>query len=117
MKSLAGALTAAAILLASNVPTTAQKSAVPSKPDDRTVLHVLNRVGFGARPGDIERVQKTGLAAYIDQQLNPDRIPDTALEARLASFTTLTMSTRELSDKYFRPALEARRDQQLRQRA
>ncbi len=24
---------------------------IPANPDDRTILHVLNRLGFGARPG------------------------------------------------------------------
>jgi hypothetical protein len=42
-------------------------NAIPAKPDARTVLHVLNRIGFGARPGDLERVQQMGVAAYIDQ--------------------------------------------------
>jgi hypothetical protein len=37
------------------------KSAVPAKPDDRAVVHVLNRLGFGAAPGDIERVRTIGL--------------------------------------------------------
>jgi len=49
----------------------APKSAVPSRPDARTIAHVLDRLGFGARPGDVERVQKMGLAKYIEQQLTP----------------------------------------------
>src|SRR5690349_10881653 len=70
----------------------AQRSAVPSKPDVRTIAHVLNRIGFGARPGDIARVQQVGLAAYIDEQLNPGKIADGALTARLSEFATLGMS-------------------------
>ena len=54
------------------------KSAVPPKADDRTIVHVLNRLGFGAAPGDVERVRTMGLAAYIDQQLQPERIDDAA---------------------------------------
>src|SRR5512134_842809 len=93
----------------------AQKSAVPSRPDARTVAHVLDRIGFGARPGDVARIQKTGLAAYIDQQLHPERIADGALSARLSEFTTLSMSTSELNEQFFRPADEARRLQQQQQ--
>ena len=52
--------------------------AIPSKPDDKTILHVLNRIGFGARPGDVDRVRQIGLAAYIDEQLHPERMPDAA---------------------------------------
>jgi uncharacterized protein (DUF1800 family) len=93
-----------------------QRGAVPASPDERTVLHVLNRIGFGARPGDVDRVRQTGLAAYIDQQLRPDQVSDAALDARLAAFTTLSMSTRELADEFFIPARQAQRQQQLQQR-
>jgi uncharacterized protein (DUF1800 family) len=93
----------------------AQRSAVPAKADARTIVHVLNRIGFGPRPGDIARVQQMGLAAYIDQQLNPERIQNEALELRLSEFTTLDLSTRELADQFFLPADMARREQQQRQ--
>ena len=88
-------------------------SAVPKNPDDKTILHVLNRVAFGARPGDVERVRQMGLPAYIDQQLHPERIPDTAMTARLASFETLDKSSRDIAQRYFLPAEEARRQAQL----
>jgi uncharacterized protein (DUF1800 family) len=84
-------------------------SAVPSPPDDKTIVHVLNRIGFGPRPGDIERVRSIGLAAYIDQQLHPERIADRQMAGRLASFSTLTLSTRELASDYFIPAMRPRR--------
>src|ERR1019366_2147964 len=74
-------------------------NAVPITPDARTVIHVLNRIGFGAAPGDIERVQKMGLDAYIDLQLHPERLPDEAVQARLAAFTTISMSTHDLATK------------------
>ena len=71
------AVTAAAVVLVLATPILAQRdSAVPSKPDVRTITHVLNRIGFGARPGDVERVRALGLAKYIDNQLHPDRIPN-----------------------------------------
>jgi len=38
-------------------------------------LHVLNRIGFGPRPGDVERVMSMGIDRYIDQQLHPESIP------------------------------------------
>ena len=115
-RAVAASLAAGALFVATPGPVEAQKgSSVPSHPDARTVLHVLNRLGFGARPGDIERVQKMGLAKYIDEQLAPERIPDAELDARLASFETLAMSTRELAEKFYVPALQVRRDQQLKQ--
>ena len=86
----------------------AQKSAVPARPDAPTVMHVLNRLGFGPKPGDLARVQDMGLAAYIDQQLHPERIPDASVRERLSVFETLHLSTGELADQYFRPADQLR---------
>jgi uncharacterized protein (DUF1800 family) len=93
----------------------ASQSAVPAAPDAETIAHVLNRLGYGPRPGDVERVRAMGLGAYIDQQLHPERIDDAALEARLATFSTLTMPTRALASTYFIPAIQARRDADLKQ--
>jgi uncharacterized protein (DUF1800 family) len=84
-------------------------SAVPSNPDDKTIVHVLNRLGFGAMPGDVERVRRIGLGKHIDQQLRPDAIADQAMTARLAAFDTLTLKSRELAEDYFMPAQMARR--------
>jgi uncharacterized protein (DUF1800 family) len=80
--------------------------------DDQALLHVLNRVAFGPRPGEVGRVRTIGIAAYIEQQLHPERIPDPAVPARLASLRTLTMSSRSLADQFERPAIEARRAKQ-----
>jgi len=44
-------------------------------PQDNHEIHVLNRLGFGPRPGDIERVKKIGVERYIQEQLNPRSIP------------------------------------------
>ena len=97
------------VLLAAATLQAAAGLAVPDKPDDRAILHVLNRAGFGARPGDIERVRQKGLSRYIDEQLHPERIADTQMAARLAGFATLTKSSRELADDYYIPAQMARR--------
>ncbi|HEY3042734.1 MAG TPA: DUF1800 domain-containing protein [Vicinamibacterales bacterium] len=78
--------------------------------DDKTIVHVLNRIGFGPRPGDIEKVRAMGLQAYIDQQLHPERIPDAPMDAHLAGLTTLELSSREIARQFALPALEARRD-------
>lgn len=84
----------------------------PQVDDEAAIVHVLNRIGYGPRPGDIARVRKTGLRAYIDAQLRPERLSDDALEARLRPLTTLTRSSRDLADEYERPAREARRQRQ-----
>jgi uncharacterized protein (DUF1800 family) len=64
-------------------------------------LVVLNRLAFGPRPGDFESVQKMGVDAYIDEQLNPESIDDSALEQKLAQlYPTLKMSVAELMRDY-----------------
>ena len=84
------------------------KSAVPASPDDKTIVHVLNRIGFGARPGDVDRVRRMGLQTYIDQQLHPEKIADGALAAHLTGFETLDKSSRDIAENYFEPAVRAR---------
>jgi uncharacterized protein (DUF1800 family) len=71
--------------------------------EDQRILHVLNRLGFGARPGDVERVKAMGIDNYISQQLWPDKINDSASEAKLQNLTTLRMSTAEIYEKYPQP--------------
>ena len=70
---------------------------------DEAILHALNRLAYGPRPGDIERVKQMGLAKWIDQQLNPNSIDDKAMEARLQEYPTLRMSTAKLIDEYPQP--------------
>jgi uncharacterized protein (DUF1800 family) len=106
-------LLAGLVVVAADGATAQRSSAVPANADAPTVLHVLNRASFGPTPGEIERVQQMGLAAYIEQQLHPERLADKAMDARLADFSTLSMSTHQLSEKYYMPAQELRRQQQL----
>ncbi len=106
MRSLTRALVA--LLAAATLTAGSPGSAIPSKPDDKTILHVLNRIGYGARPGDVERIRQMSLEAYIEQQLHPERIADAGMTARLAGFETLSKSTRELAEEYFVPALRLR---------
>jgi len=70
---------------------------------DEAILHALNRLAYGPRPGDIERIKQMGLAKWIDQQLNPSTIDDRALDARLEDYPTLKMSTEKLIAEYPRP--------------
>ena len=44
--------------------------------EEQRIVHVLNRLGFGARPADVERVKALGLENYINRQLNPEKITD-----------------------------------------
>ena len=66
----------------------------------RKAAQLVNRVTFGPRPGDVEGIRATGLQAFIDQQLHPERLDDRALDDRLAGLPTLSMSSAELMEKY-----------------
>jgi len=78
--------------------------------EDEAILQALNRLGFGPKPGDVERVKEMGLQKWIDQQLRPDSIKDSALEARLDRFPTLKMSSAKLVDEFPQPQVAARRE-------
>ena len=108
LKATGVVATAAAITLSAGV-IQAQKGAVPSSADARTIAHVLDRITFGARPGDIAHIQQIGLAAYIEQQLHPERISNGALSARLSEFETINLSASELASEIFMPADQLRR--------
>ncbi len=95
-------------LVAAIVAATASAaSRVPN--DEATVTHVLNRIAFGPRPGDVDRVRGIGLDRYIEQQLRPDRVPDPGMDARLANLTILRMSSREIAKEIEEPQIEARK--------
>jgi uncharacterized protein (DUF1800 family) len=63
--------------------------------DDR-ILHALNRFTFGAKPGDLEAVRATGLEKWFAQQLRPDTIDNSALQAHLAQFPAMQWDTEQL---------------------
>jgi uncharacterized protein (DUF1800 family) len=85
-------------------------SATTFPKDDQAIVHVLSRVGYGPRPGDVERVRTMGLQRYIDEQLHPERISDTAAAGRLAELITIGLSSREIAERYELPQIEARRE-------
>jgi uncharacterized protein (DUF1800 family) len=82
-----------------------------SKPatDDVQIVHVLNRLGYGPKPGDLDAVRRLGVLEFIERQLQPERIPDGALSERLAGLRTLGLDTSVLLEKYEVPR-EAKRE-------
>src|SRR3972149_5363251 len=62
---------------------------LPASPlmEEQKILHVLNRLGYGPRPGDVERGEGMGLAAHPPQPLYPEAIPDRGVEAKLKKLT------------------------------
>jgi uncharacterized protein (DUF1800 family) len=69
-------------------------------PESKRALHALQRLTFGPRPGEAERVAAIGVDKWIEEQLHPERIDDSHLEARLAPLRTLRMDTREIVENF-----------------
>ena len=77
--------------------------------EDEAIMHALDRLAYGPRPGDVDRIRKMGLEKWIDQQLNYNSIDDSAVDAKLAEFKTLKMSSEQLLNKYPPPNQTAKR--------
>ncbi|HEV2351856.1 MAG TPA: DUF1800 domain-containing protein [Terriglobia bacterium] len=87
-----------------NIPSPSdQKKWRERLPDDEAINHLLSRITFGARPGDVARVRQMGVKAFLDEQLHPQRIDDSAVEARVAALPTLAMTPEELVENYPQP--------------
>ncbi|QQS39733.1 MAG: DUF1800 domain-containing protein [Acidobacteriota bacterium] len=71
--------------------------------EDQKALHVLNRLGFGPRPGDVEKVRAMGISKYIESQLDPRSIDDRTADQKLARLDVLKMDTVEIFAKYPNP--------------
>ena len=83
---------------------------------DEQVQQVLNRLAFGARPGDATQVRAMGVDRWIALQLTPDRIDDAAAEQLVGHYETLNASTSDLVET-FRQVQQARRREQMQLRA
>jgi uncharacterized protein (DUF1800 family) len=102
---------AAALISASVVGTSlgAQTSAENRElPADQQIMQALNRLTFGPRPGDIQKVRAIGLDNWIDQQLHPERINDAAMDAFMSKYTILAQDQNDLLRQYAQ-MIQARR--------
>ena len=68
--------------------------------DRARAIHLLHRATYGPRPENIEAVLTVGIADWLDRQLHPERIDDSALEPRLAGAPVASMSLPELLRQY-----------------
>jgi uncharacterized protein (DUF1800 family) len=107
MRSVALAVMSA-LLIAGGVGTAAGRFDV-ELPADKQVVHVLNRLAFGPRPGDVQAVRLIGVEAWIRRQLDPDSIPDSSiLAAKLAPLESLTLPTWQIFETYQFPQPQIR---------
>ena len=73
-----------------------KKPAAQTLTDDERAAQALNRLTFGPRPGDLDRVKAVGVKKWVELQLNPEKIDDSLLEARLQSFPAMRLSQPDL---------------------
>ena len=76
--------------------------------EDEAILHAMNRLAYGPRPGDVERIRQMGLEKWIEQQLHPESIDDQALTQRFQRYPTLRMSSKRLLEEFPRPQQAAK---------
>jgi uncharacterized protein (DUF1800 family) len=86
------------------IPATTAQQPAREQTADQQVRHVLNRLAFGPRPGDYERVRSMGVDAWIEQQLHPEQLTDAPATQFIAQLGSYTASASELLAEYPRPA-------------
>ncbi|MFP5262550.1 MAG: DUF1800 family protein [Blastocatellia bacterium] len=90
-------------------PRAAIKGRVAQLTEEQKALHLLNRITFGPRPGDVERVRRMGPDKLLEEQLHPEGLDDSELEKRLAVLPTQQMTSSELYQFYPPPQVADQR--------
>src|SRR3982751_5470781 len=80
--------------------TVVARSDVRELPADQQIIQAINRLTFGARPGDVAKVRAIGLDKWIDQQLHPDKINDDAMNAFVSRYPALQQDQNDLLKQY-----------------
>src|SRR5207253_7357691 len=84
------------------------RSDVRELPADQQIIQALNRLTFGARPGDAQKVRAIGLDNWIDQQLHPNKINDDALNLFASRYSALNQHQNDLLRQYAQQQQERR---------
>jgi len=102
--------------IASEAPAAAAQRAGIGDPPALThaemIEHVLSRVSYGPSVADRARIERIGIAAFLEEQLHPEELDDSALEQRLASYDVLQKG----SDTLVQELVAERKERQLERR-
>ncbi len=109
---LAGLLAGCASSGRSGSPPAGAATIARSPRDAAALVHLLSRTTFAATSQLLASVERSGVESFLDRQMHPDRIDDGALEARLAPFETLKLNSKDIAERYYQPAIAARRARQ-----
>jgi uncharacterized protein (DUF1800 family) len=88
--------------------TIAARSDVRELPADQQIIQALNRLSFGPRPGDALKVRAIGLDKWIDQQLHPEKINDSAIDQFVAGYLAINRNQNDLLGQYAQQQRERR---------
>ena len=72
----------------------------PPLSEEQRIVHFLNRTSFGVTPKSLERAKRLGARAYLEEQLTPESIADSGIEAKVGALKTIRMSSAELFEAY-----------------
>ncbi len=101
-RKLARAFVVAVILTTLAAPAVLAQASTPQGAADDTAraLHLLRRATYGVRPQDLAEALDLGPEAWLERQLSPERMNDSALEERLRTFPAAEMTVSELYAAY-----------------
>ena len=97
-----------AIALAGQGPASAPAPALTARD---SAFHALNRLAYGARPGEADSIARFGVMRWIERQLHADHVPDPRLAAREREFKILDYDRADLAGRY-RDAVRERQQMQ-----
>ncbi len=103
IRKLTAALSLFIFVMPSFAVTPAVRKGAKPLTEDQKIIHVLNRLGYGARPGDVQRVKAIGIQKYIEQQLDPASISDSIAESKVNRLDIFGMTTGQVFAKYPNP--------------
>jgi uncharacterized protein (DUF1800 family) len=98
--SLALTLCAASLIAVDKAKSKSATTAAGRMDEEQRVAHALNRLTFGPRPGDVDKVRAMGVDKWIEQELSASQAEDAGLTERLAALRTLSMSTKEMMEAF-----------------
>ena len=84
------------------------RSDVRELPADQQIIQALNRLTFGPRPGDALKLRAMGLDNWIDQQLRPEKINDSAIDQFIARYPAINQDQHDLLAQYAQQQREKR---------
>ena len=76
---------------------------------EQKTIHFLDRTSFGAIPDTVQRVNRVGMSAYLDEQLEPEKISDNWVEEKVSALKTIRLNSGELFELYPPPKLAKER--------